>query len=308
MDYTAIIITFMNYASMLLGIMFLLTFTVNIIVEVVKRLVPKVPTDIVVFVISIAITILALYITASIMVDPSTIFIDGTHIKASANKKKYQKEQVKKAAKVYSGQLRREVNAEREKLGKKPIEDDQDDDDPKPPTNGGTTEKTVSTTDPDSGMFVKGEHERQFAYEAHTACDSRGFVLGVEVTAGNVHDSVAWDKIYDDVTRRHNVQFVNPPITSVVCVADSITPTRAVWQIPSICTVKLWIFVSMVYPATSCWHSSCASPKYATPTRSIPRMFTSTFPRERGNADEKIDRVQRSTSYLRIADTLVPWR
>ena len=56
------------------------------------------------------------------MVAPSTIFIDGTHIKASANKKKYQKEQVKKAAKVYSGQLRREVNAEREKLGKKPIQ------------------------------------------------------------------------------------------------------------------------------------------------------------------------------------------
>lgn len=116
------------------------------------------------------------------MVDSSIIFIDGTHIKASANKKKFQKEQVKKAAKVYSGQLRREVNAEREKLGKKPIEDDNDDDTPKPPSGGGTVEKTVSTTDPDSGMFVKGEHERQFAYEAHTACDSRGFVLGVEVT------------------------------------------------------------------------------------------------------------------------------
>ena len=97
------------------------------------------------------------------MVDPGTIFIDGTHIKASANKKKYQKEQVKKTAKVYSGQLRREVNAEREKLGKKPIEDDQDNDDnPKPPTGGGTVEKTVSTTDPDCGMFVKGEHERHF--------------------------------------------------------------------------------------------------------------------------------------------------
>ena len=25
-------------------------------------------------------------------------------------------------------------------------------------------------TDPESGMFVKGEHERQFAYEAYTAC------------------------------------------------------------------------------------------------------------------------------------------
>ena len=130
------------------------------------------------------------------MVDPSVIFIDGTHIKASANKKKFQKEQVAKAAKVYSGQLRREVNAEREKLGKKPIEDDEDDNDPQNPTGGGTTEKTVSTTDPDSGMFVKGEHERQFAYEAHTACDSRGFVLGVEVTAGNVHDSIGIDDAF----------------------------------------------------------------------------------------------------------------
>ena len=143
------------------------------------------------------------------MVDPSIIFIDGTHIKASANKKKFQKEEVKKAAKVYSGQLRREVNAEREAMGKKPIEeDDEDDDDPQNPSGGEMTEKTVSTTDPDSGMFVKGEHERQFAYEAHTACDGRGFILGVEVTAGNVHDSVAWDTLYDNVTHKHEVQFV----------------------------------------------------------------------------------------------------
>lgn len=145
------------------------------------------------------------------MVDPGTIFIDGTHIKASANKKKYQKEQVAKAAKVYSGQLRQEVNAEREKLGKKPIEEEEDssdDNDPKPPKDGGMVEKTVSTTDPDSGMFVKGDHERQFAYEAHTACDRHGFILGVEVTAGNVHDSVAWDAIYEQVTSKYEVQFV----------------------------------------------------------------------------------------------------
>ena len=138
------------------------------------------------------------------LVDPSVIFIDGTHIKASANKKKYQKEQVKKTAKIYEEQLREEINAEREKLGKKPIEDD-DDDDPK----GGTVEQAVSTTDPDAGMFVKGEHERQMAYEAHTACDSNGVVLGVEVTPGNVHDSVAWDAVYDKVTERfEEAQFV----------------------------------------------------------------------------------------------------
>ena len=139
------------------------------------------------------------------MVDPGIIFIDGTHIKASANKKKHRKEQVWKTAKIYAGQLREEVNAERERLGKRPIEDDDDD---TPPSNGGTAEKTISTTDPESGMFVKGEHERQFAYEAHTVCDNKGFVLGVEVTAGNIHGSTAWDKVYDDVSRKYAVEFV----------------------------------------------------------------------------------------------------
>lgn len=51
------------------------------------------------------------------IVDANAIFIDGTHIKASANKRKYQKQQVKQAAKIYAEQLRQEVNAEREKLG-----------------------------------------------------------------------------------------------------------------------------------------------------------------------------------------------
>ena len=132
-------------------------------------------------------------------VEPSMVFIDGTHLKASANKKKFQKEQVAKTAKVYARQLLEEVNEEREKLGKPPIEEADEDDGP---SGGGTVEKTVSTTDPDCGMFVKGSHERQFAYEAHTACDKNGYVLGVEVTAGNIHDSVAWDALYDQVTAR----------------------------------------------------------------------------------------------------------
>jgi transposase len=135
------------------------------------------------------------------MVDPSIIFVDGTHIKASANKKKFQKEMVAKTAKIYEEQLRAEVNAQREKLGKPPIKDDDDNEPPK-------IEKTASTTDPDCGMFVKGEHERQFAYEAHTVCERHGFVLDVEVTAGNVHDSVAWDAVYDRVAEKFDVEFV----------------------------------------------------------------------------------------------------
>lgn len=140
------------------------------------------------------------------MVDSNVVFIDGTHIKANANKKKYQKEQVAKAARVYAKRLREEVNEEREKLGKLPVEDDEDDNDH---PDGGTTKQTVSTTDPECGMYHKGEHEKQFAYEAHTVCDRHGIVLGVKVTAGNVHDSVAWEDIYEQVTRRFpEIQYV----------------------------------------------------------------------------------------------------
>ena len=53
------------------------------------------------------------------MVDPSMIFIDGTHIKASANKKKFQKEQVARTAKVYEEKLRKEVAEERQGWAKR---------------------------------------------------------------------------------------------------------------------------------------------------------------------------------------------
>ena len=66
MDINTIINTIINYASYLLLALYVLVVTVNIIVEVVKRLIP-VPTDIVVFIVSIAVTVLALYIAASVL-------------------------------------------------------------------------------------------------------------------------------------------------------------------------------------------------------------------------------------------------
>jgi len=130
-------------------------------------------------------------------VKAETVFIDGTHIKASANKHKKRKELAQITARTYDEQLREEIDRDRESHGKKPLKDKDDDDDPPP-----TKEVTVSTTDPDCGVFRKGEHEVQFAYEAHTACDENGFVLGYEVTAGNMHDSVAFDPVYDKVTEQ----------------------------------------------------------------------------------------------------------
>ncbi|WP_373166363.1 transposase [Agathobaculum sp. Marseille-P7918] len=99
---------------------------------------------------------------------PKAVFVDGTHIKANANTKK------------------RRDNTSKKKLARRKKE----------------KQRTVtrSVTDPDSGLFVKGDHKRQFAYEAHTACDKNGFVLETVITPGNVHDSVAFDEVYDRVT------------------------------------------------------------------------------------------------------------
>ena len=127
---------------------------------------------------------------------PEVVFIDGTHIKANANLKKQIKQAIPVAAKIYEKQLREEVNADREEHGKKPF----DDDPPNAPAE--KREITKSTTDPESGMFHKGEHKKCFAYSAQTICDRHNFVLGVNVNPGNMHDSVAFHGLYNEVTAR----------------------------------------------------------------------------------------------------------
>ena len=121
-------------------------------------------------------------------VDASAVFIDGTHIKASANKHKTQKVTVTKPIPQYKSELDQEIDNDRSQNGKKPFDRDGN--------NDKTIKRTVSTTDPDSGMFVKGEHERQLAYVANTACDRHNFVLGFHLGAGNIHDSQMFHEVF----------------------------------------------------------------------------------------------------------------
>lgn len=123
-------------------------------------------------------------------VDASAVFIDGTHIKASANKNKATNELVEKQAKQYQQQLEEEINKDRESHGKKPLKNDDPSD---PPVMKNSKQ---SKTDPESGLFHKGEHEKCFAYVANTACDRHNFILDYEVGAGNIHDSRMFDGIY----------------------------------------------------------------------------------------------------------------
>ena len=105
---------------------------------------------------------------------PEVVFMDGTHIKANANIHKKMKKAIPAAARTYEKQLLEEINEDREAHGKKSFDGGFGNGEKK-------KEVTVSTTDPESGIFHKGEHKRCFAY---------------------VHDSVAFDTLYEKVTER----------------------------------------------------------------------------------------------------------
>jgi hypothetical protein len=92
----------------------------------------------------------------------------------------------------YESKLLQEINEDRQAHGKKPFAD-KEDDDADPPTK----EVQQSTSDPESGLFHKGEHKKDFAYVTQTACDQNGRVPGYTIHPGNEHDSRTFPAIYE---------------------------------------------------------------------------------------------------------------
>lgn len=123
------------------------------------------------------------------LVDPSVIFVDATHIKANANTKKHVKQLAEVQALHYEAKLHTEINQNRQAHDKKPLKDDEDEATMKQVTN--------STTDPESGLFHKGEHKKVFAYTTQTACDQNGWILDYSVHPGNEHDSRTFPSLYE---------------------------------------------------------------------------------------------------------------
>lgn len=77
---------------------------------------------------------------------------------------------------------------------------------------------TKSPVDPDAGMFYKDNFNRMFCYSVNTACDANGFVLGMHVSSGNVHDSLNFNPLLQDLQGRFK------EIKSVVADAGYVTP------------------------------------------------------------------------------------
>lgn len=168
------------------------------------------------------------------LIDHSEIFVDSTHVKARANNKKMQKRIAEQEAKSFDAMLRKEIDSDREAHGKKPLKDkDRDDDDPGDAGTGGGAsghEVKVSTTDPESGWFHKGEHKDVFAYSVQTACDMHGWILGYDVNPGNLNDSRTFEGIYGKLRGREGMDMVivdagyKTPAIAKELIDDGITP------------------------------------------------------------------------------------
>ena len=179
------------------------------------------------------------------LVSTDEIFVDATHVKAAASRKKSKKILVaKKNARFYDDMLREEINADRAAHGKNPLKDKcfseqelSDDNDDDTPSSGATPsrsssdvkEKKVSTTDPESGWFHKGEHKEVFAYAVEAACDKNGWILDYTVHPGNEHDSKTLPHLYEKL-KKLNPKYIiadagyKTPAIAKMLIDNGITP------------------------------------------------------------------------------------
>jgi len=134
------------------------------------------------------------------LLSPDTIFVDGTHIKASANKNKYEKTIIEKSTLYYEDELIKEINEDRLAHGKKVLKK-------KEVTE--LVEYKESTTDPDAGLFWKNERERMMCYSLNAAVDINGYFMGLHLSSGNVHDSKNYQPLMEDVLKRFENEVQN---------------------------------------------------------------------------------------------------
>jgi transposase len=119
------------------------------------------------------------------MVDGTTLYSDSTHLKANANKHKFELNDVQKSTRDYLEILEEDVTRDREAHGKKPLKEKE--------STPEVKETKVSTTDPDSGYMVREGKPEGFFYLDHRTVDSRySIITDTFVTPGNVHDSIPY--------------------------------------------------------------------------------------------------------------------
>lgn len=119
------------------------------------------------------------------LVGGDVLYTDSTHLKASANKGRYDKEMVAKSRAAYWDDLDATVTADRAAHGKSPLRAKER----QPPVK----ETKISRTDPDAGYMVRDGKPKGFFYLDHRTVDGRfAIITDTHVTPANVHDSIPY--------------------------------------------------------------------------------------------------------------------
>lgn len=119
------------------------------------------------------------------LVDGTVLYTDSTHLKANANKHRYDKALIAKSRSDYWDDLDAAVDEDRAAHGKPPL---------KAKDRAPAVKQTkVSRTDPEAGYMVRDGKPKGFFYLDHRTVDGRfGIVLDTHATPANVHDSIVY--------------------------------------------------------------------------------------------------------------------
>ncbi|UVK50843.1 IS1182 family transposase [Mesorhizobium sp. AR02] len=118
------------------------------------------------------------------LVDGTVLYTDSTHLKANANKGKYDLAMIAKSRADYWADLDRAIDAERGLHGQKPLKEKQ--------RQPAVKETKVSRTDPDSGYMVREGKPKGFFYLDHRTVDAAHAIITDTHTTAIVHDSTVY--------------------------------------------------------------------------------------------------------------------
>ena len=133
------------------------------------------------------------------LVTGEVLYTDSTHLKATANKNKFDVARVEVKPLEYLAQLEQAVEADRAAHGKRELKASA--------AEPATKEIKVSRTDPDSGYMVRDGKPKGFFYLDHRTVDGRhAIITDTHVTPANVHDSIPYLKRLDRQRERFGFQ------------------------------------------------------------------------------------------------------
>lgn len=129
------------------------------------------------------------------------MYVDSTHIKASANIGKFTNEQVEVALPEYIDELEKAVTEAREAHGQKELKKNE-----KIPE---IKDRKVSTTDPDSGYMFRDRKPKGFFYLNHMAVDGENnLITSVLPTTAAINDAVPFLGIIERLKEKYEVKYV----------------------------------------------------------------------------------------------------